>query len=156
MSNKFWQVSTKETELGIAACSIVNYRYELVDYLPWMYVYELAMSSKKAEEIASYDTLVYPVDTYTWGFIIGTTFAMFMVLLTMQELWNSISGKTFTSDHIFQGENTEICTSFISYVSSSFQIFSCLQLWYLEKDHKVGSSDQDFWRARHSFSNGYL
>ena len=75
-----------------------------------MYVYELVLSSRKPEEIASYDTLIYPFDSYIWGFIIGATLVTFMVLLTMQKLWNNIYGKTLTFDHIFKGINTKKIT----------------------------------------------
>ena len=103
-------MATKQTELGINALSIIDYRYPRIDYLPWMYVYELVLSSRKPEEIASYDTLIYPFDSYIWGFIIGATLVTFMVLLTMQKLWNNIYGKTLTFDHIFKGINTKEIT----------------------------------------------
>ena len=86
-----------------------------------MYVYELVLSSRKPEEIASYDTLIYPFDSYIWGFIIGATLVTFMVLLTMQKLWNNIYGKTLTFDHIFKGINTkEITQHFTSLSFSDF------------------------------------
>ena len=47
----FDQVSTKQTELGIGQTSYVSYRFKVVDYLPWMYVYEFIMQSKRPDPI---------------------------------------------------------------------------------------------------------
>ena len=96
-------MATKQAELGIGTSSIVDYRYQVVDYLPWMFVYELSMTSQRPGEVASYDTLIYPFDYHIWVFIIVVTLAVFTVLLTMQKLWNNIYDGALTLDHIFKG-----------------------------------------------------
>ena len=119
-------MATKEAELGIGASSIAEYRYKVIDYLPWMYVFELSLTSRRPEEIASYDTLIYPFDSYIWCFIIGATLVTFTLLLTMQKLWNHIYGKSFTFDHIFKGNST-YKTLFNNLSEFSFQTSSSRQ-----------------------------
>ena len=96
-------MATKQAELGICTSSIAEYRYKIIDYLPWMYVFELSLTSRRPEEIASYHTLIYPFDSYIWGFLVVATLVTFTVLLTMQKLWNNINGQSLTYDHIFKG-----------------------------------------------------
>ena len=53
----FDQVSTKQTELGIGQTSYVSYRFKVVDYLPWMYVYEFIMQSKRPDPIQGLNSI---------------------------------------------------------------------------------------------------
>ena len=96
-------MAIKQTELGIGTSSIVDYRNQVVDYLPWMFVYELSMTSQRPGEVASYDTLIYPFDSYIWKFITLATLVTFSYLLATQKLWNNIHGGTLTPDIIFRG-----------------------------------------------------
>ena len=42
---------TKQTELGIGQTSYVSFRFKVVDFLPWMYVYEFIMQAKRPDPI---------------------------------------------------------------------------------------------------------
>ena len=51
---------TKQTELGIGQTSYVSFRFKVVDFLPWMYVYEFIMQAKRPDPIQSYETIILP------------------------------------------------------------------------------------------------
>ena len=75
----------------------------MVDYLPWMYMYEFLISSKIPEPITTYDTLIYPFDYYTWGFTVAFTAATFVVLVMFQIIWEYASGESNPNGWLFQG-----------------------------------------------------
>ena len=75
----------------------------MVGYLPWMYMYEFPISSKKPEPIVTYDTLIYPFDYYTWGFILVFTPATFLILAMFQVVWKYASGEPYPSEWLYQG-----------------------------------------------------
>ena len=97
-------MSTKKAELGIGQASFTSYRYELVDYLPWMSVYEWPVSSIKPKEIATLGTLSYPVDTSTWVFVAVAMMGEFIILIVMQIVWSSFVGKPISRDIVYQGK----------------------------------------------------
>ena len=78
-------------------------RFEVVDFLPPMYMYEYIFRSKNPDQIASYNTIVYPFDVYTWTFITISMMAQFFVLLVTQNMWAVLSGNTNPQDYIFEG-----------------------------------------------------
>ena len=80
----------------------------MVDFLPAMYMYEYIMLSKRPDQIASYDTIVYPFDAYIWIFITISMIAQFLALFIMQNVWSISSGASNPKDYIFQGSNQPI------------------------------------------------
>ena len=80
---------------------MADYRYKVVDFLPAMYMYEYIMKSKKPDEIATYNTIVYPFDAYIWICITSSMVAHFLALFVMQNVWSIISGATNPKDYIF-------------------------------------------------------
>ena len=101
--NFFHKVSIKESEMGIGQSSFSTYRYKLVDYLPNMYKHEYVMMSKKPHAIASFDTIIYPFDSFIWIFTLGCMLAEFGMLLLMQNSWNKASGTSNNNNHVFEG-----------------------------------------------------
>ena len=99
------QTYTKQSELGVGQTSFVSYRYKMVSYLPYMYMYEFAFTSKKPKPIVTYDTLSYPFDDYTWCFTLAFTFVTFVILATFQMIWAYASGETNPEEWLFQGTN---------------------------------------------------
>ena len=97
------KVSIKESEMGIGQSSFSAYRNKLVDFLPNMYMHEFVMQSKKPHEIASFDTIIYPFDSFIWIFSLGSMLAVFAMLLLMQNSWNKASGTPNNDDHVFEG-----------------------------------------------------
>ena len=93
----------KQSELGVGQTSFVSYRYKMVSYLPWMYVYEFPFTSKMPKPIVTYDTLTYPFDYYIWGFSIAFTIAMFVILATFQKIWAYASQEQNPDGWLFQG-----------------------------------------------------
>ena len=83
---------------------MVSYRYDLVNYLPWMYVYEFLLSTSKPKEIASLGTLWYPFDGYVWAFIGVCTTAVLVLLRIIQKLWIQASGSEAIQNNLFQGD----------------------------------------------------
>ena len=75
----------------------------MIDYLPWMYMYEFLISSKRPEPIVTYDTLIYPFDNYTWSFILAFTPATFVILAMFQVVWKYASGEPNPSEWLYQG-----------------------------------------------------
>ena len=68
-----------------------------------MHMYEYIMKSKKPNEIATYDTIVYPYDSYIWIFIIVTMLAQFLALHILQRTWSFLSRQPNPTHYIFEG-----------------------------------------------------
>ena len=75
------------------------------DYLTWMYFMALHLGAAKPSEISSFMALVYPLDFFTWILSLVGTFAMLLVLITMQKLWSHASGETYLPEFLYQGKN---------------------------------------------------
>ena len=74
------------------------------DALPWMYMYEFYLKHRKPAQIASFETLINPFDSYVWAFSIGSTITIFVVLVVMQKLWSNVSGIASPIGYMFQGD----------------------------------------------------
>ena len=98
-----FQVSSKQSELGIGQPNLAHYRYMIDDYLPAMSMYEYIMGSKKPEEIATYDTIIYPFDAATWLFTICSILSEFLLLILAQNLWSYIYKSKTPDDYIYEG-----------------------------------------------------
>ena len=102
---KVKQVATKLSELGIGQSGIVfGHRRFVVDNLPWMSVYQWPIQNIKPKEIASFDTLMYPFDNYTWAFVFGAIVGEFIILIIMQLVWSGLVRKSTPRDFVYQGE----------------------------------------------------
>ena len=98
----------KQSELGIGQLGIAfNERRFVADNLPWMSVYEWPIQNVKPKKIASFGTLIYPVDTYTWALVFGAMAAEFIILIIMQLVWSNVAAKSTPKDFIYQGEKLE-------------------------------------------------
>ena len=97
------QVSTKQTELGIGQTSYLSYRFNVVDYLPWMYVYEFIMQGKRPDPIQSYETIIYPFGYYVWAFAFAFTVATLVVLMGFQWCWSKFSGEPNPTGWLWEG-----------------------------------------------------
>ena len=98
-----FQVSVKQSELGIGQTSMVHHRYKLVDYLPPMYTSWLLFGSKKPGELTTYDSIVIPFDKYVWAFMFGCICAQFLLLVSMQQLYSIVAGTRNSIDFIYEG-----------------------------------------------------
>ena len=103
-----FQISTKQMELGIGQTGFADYRYKFLDFLPTMYMDELILASQKPKEITSYDTITIPFHKYVWIFTLACIITQFMLLVTMQNLWSSITGANYPCDFLFEGLLQEI------------------------------------------------
>ena len=99
----FFQVSTKQCEIGIGQVPFTTHRHKLVVYLPYMYADQWLLRSRKPKPVASYDTIVNPFDYYTWGFTFLTIFIQFSLLLVAQNVWSKASGGHNPNDYIYEG-----------------------------------------------------
>ena len=90
-SYKF-QVSLKQSELGIFQITFEDYRLMLIDYLPHMYTIEFYLNSQKPRSTTTYDTIVIPFDKYVWTFMIVCICTQFLLLVLMQQLYNNATG----------------------------------------------------------------
>ena len=79
-------------------------RYKLVEYLPWMFVYINGVQSKKAEQINTLDTLIYPFDQYIWYFTASFSMAVFIALIFIQKCHINAMGHIPQDGWIFQGD----------------------------------------------------
>ena len=93
----------KQCELGIGQTYYESYRFKLVDYLPSMYSSDEFLLSQRPKEIISYDTIVIPFDKYVWLFMLGCMCAQFLLLVKMQYLYSSLTGKGSPKDFIYEG-----------------------------------------------------
>ena len=64
LSIGIFQVSTKQSELGIGQIALTDYRFQLVDFLPPMSTNAYCIISQKPQEITTYDTIINPFDKY--------------------------------------------------------------------------------------------
>ena len=99
------QVWAKHAEIGIGQASFARYRYKLVDYLPWMYIYEFPWSSRLPREVTSFVTLIRPFDNYTWIMAIVASATFFLALVIVQKVWTYQSGRPYESDFLYQGNS---------------------------------------------------
>ena len=89
--------------MGIGQSSFSAYRNKLVDFLPNMYMHEFVMQSKKPYEIASFDTIIYPFDSFIWVFSLSSMLAVLFMLLLIQKSWLEVSGLQYNVNHIYEG-----------------------------------------------------
>ena len=112
---KFEQVATKLSEIGIGQTGIVfGERSVVVDNLPWMSVYEWPIENIKPGEIASFGTLTYPFDNYTWAFVVGAIVGEFIILIIMQLVWSGVVEESTPTDFVYQGEDHNTCDIIIT------------------------------------------
>ena len=78
-------------------------RYQIIDYLPHLYVYNYLVISQKPQQITSFDALYYPVDKYIWCFTISSALTILLLLVIMQKCWNHASGQNPLEGWLFQG-----------------------------------------------------
>ena len=78
-------------------------RYDVADFLSWMYFYEFSIESKRPDPIVSYETLIYPFDNYIWAFAFTLTLATFVLLVIFQVAWSLASGEPNPREWLFQG-----------------------------------------------------
>ena len=97
------QVHTKQSEIGIGQATIVPYRYKLIEYLPWQYLYNFEVQSQKPYQIVTYDALTIPFDNITWGLLFGLSIFVFLFLVFIQKLWIWTTGETPPNAWMFQG-----------------------------------------------------
>ena len=98
-----FQVSVKQSEMGIGQLAQVDHRFKLVDYLPPMYRDGLFFGSKKPGELTTYDSIVIPFDKYVWAFMFGSVCAQFLLLVLMQQLYSIVTGTRNSIDFIYEG-----------------------------------------------------
>ena len=91
--------------MGIGQTSYVAQRYEVADFLSWMYYYEFSIESKRPDPIVTYETLIYPFDNWTWFFAFIQTIAVFVVLIIFQLLWRISSGEPNPQEWLFEGKS---------------------------------------------------
>ena len=99
------QVHTKQSEIGIGQATIVPYRYKLIEYLPWQYLYNFEIQGQKPYPIVSYDALTTPFDNITWGLLFGLSLFVFAFLVFIQKLWIRTTGEVPPAAWMFQGEH---------------------------------------------------
>ena len=91
------------SELGIGQTDFEDYRFEVVDFLPPMYMHQNLLASQRPKEIASYDTIVIPFENNMWFATFGCILAQFLLLVVMQILWSHVTGTSKPEDFIFEG-----------------------------------------------------
>ena len=99
------QVHTKQSEIGIGQATIVPYRYKLIEYLPWQYLYNFEIQGQKPYPIVSYDALTTPFDNITWGLLFGLSLFVFGFLVFIQKLWIRTTGEVPPAAWMFQGRH---------------------------------------------------
>ena len=101
--DEIFQVSTKQSELGIGQTNFKDYRFEVVDFLPAMYMQQNLLASQKPKKITSYDTIIIPFGKNMWFATFCCIIAQFLLLVVMQNLWSYLSGTGNPEDFIFEG-----------------------------------------------------
>ena len=91
--------------MGIGQAGMVSYRFDLVEYLHWMYVHEFLLSTIKPKDVASLGTLVYPFDGYVWAFTIASVISVLICLMVARKLWLNLSRSAADKNYIFHGNS---------------------------------------------------
>ena len=99
----FHQVLSRKTEIGVGQASFTHYRYQNIDYLPWMYMYTFPFCSRRPKEVASFFTIIRPFDGYTWMAAIIASAIFYLTLVATQTLYAYRSGRPFQTDHLYEG-----------------------------------------------------
>ena len=81
----------------------VKQRYDVADYLSWMYYYEFGIESQRPNQIVSFDTILFPFDNYIWAFSLFLTTVTFILLVIFQFAWSMASGEENPREWLFQG-----------------------------------------------------
>ena len=100
-----FQVSIKQSELGIGQTALTGYRFQLVDFLPPMATNTWFIATQRPKEIVSFDSIVIPFDKYVWLFTFVCICAQFLLLVIMQRLYSHLTGMKNTTDFIYEGNN---------------------------------------------------
>ena len=118
-----------------------------------MYSKSWFLRSKKPEEIASFETLVRPLEPSLWAFTTGFTILIFISLYTVQRLWSNLIGQQIPQGHLFQGINTGIFVvterTTNVYISknpifkSSFQTSVLHSSWLMKQFLTAGFKEKD-------------
>ena len=84
--------------------SYVKQRYDVADFLSWMYYYEFSIESKRPDPIVAFDMLIFPFDNWTWLVAFVQTVIVFVVLILFQFAWSFASGEANPGGWLFGGE----------------------------------------------------
>ena len=98
-------MSTKQADLGINTMVLTAYRWPLVSYLPTMYHRQNLIASVRPTEIASLDTLWYPMDGYIWTLVALCVAAQVALLVVMDKIYIKTKGRQGARrNYVFQSE----------------------------------------------------
>ncbi len=89
--------------MSMGQLSMMHYRYQLVDYLPYMYGYNFVIITAQPSPIASYDTLFYPFDSFIWNLVLGLTAAQIALFIIIETAWVNVSGRHTSDDYLYEG-----------------------------------------------------
>ena len=89
-----------------------------------MYSQAWFLRSKKPQEIASFETLLRPMEPSLWAFTMGFSVLIFISLYKIQKFWCNLKGQKMPQGHLFQGKNTCISVS----AGSAIYVFIFLKI----------------------------
>ena len=72
-----------------------------------MYEQRILLMTKKPDEIAAFDTIVYPFDFYIWGFTFSCILVKFILLLVIQNVWHKVTETSNPIDYVYEGLATK-------------------------------------------------
>ena len=80
-------MATKQSDIGIGQASMMAYRYQVVDFLPYMFSYEFLIMTGKPIQTPAYETLIHPFDRYIWIFIFAFILFVSCALTAIEKVW---------------------------------------------------------------------
>ena len=75
----FLKVFAKQFELIIGQFEINNHGMNQYKSLPYMYHNQIIIASARPKPIVTYDAIVYPFDSYVWGFTLACIMTVFII-----------------------------------------------------------------------------
>ncbi len=111
--------------MGMGQLSMMHYRFQQIDYLSYMYQYQFLMASAQPKPIASYETLFYPFDWWTWLFCFVATMLNVVALIIIEISWRLATKTKASNDAGYEGD----CIRGLNGVSERPSLHICLNAY---------------------------
>ena len=79
-------------------------RYRVVDYLPYMNLYEFFLASEMPKPVPPYFTMIYPFDGIVWAMTASVVLGVALALWIIEGFSRRVTGLRTAKNYIFKGQ----------------------------------------------------